>query len=220
MGEAWDSFVDGIREAGASVGTTLGEWVPKIIVALLILIVGRWLLRVIRSGIEKILMSKPAQAVFDRAGVTQALAPSETSAASLVASVVYAFLLLFLFLIVFQVLEIDTIVDLFERLIAVLPLIFVAVLIVLIAAAVANFVADLVRPYAEQRQVGWLPTAVRVIILIGGALAALDLLSIQFAEDIVKIVVAALGIALAVAFGVGGIDTAKKWWEKYATPSS
>lgn len=210
--------MDGLREAWASVGSALGEWVPKILLALLILIVGRWLLRIIRTGIERLLKTKGAQAVFDRAGVTQALEPSDTNAASLVASIVYAFLLLFLFLIVFQVLEIDAIVDLLERLIAVLPLIFVAVAIVLIAAAIANFVADLVRPYADERQVGWLPTAVRVVIIVGGVLAALDLLSIQFAEDIVKIIVAAIGVALAVAFGVGGIDTAKEWWQKYGKP--
>lgn len=218
MRDAWDSFVDGIANAGTSVGTALGEWIPKIVIALLILIVGRWILRFIRTWIEKLLKTRGAQAVFDRAGVSAALEPSDSNAASLLASVVYAFLLLFLFLIVFQVLEIQPIVDLFERLIAVLPLIFVAVVIVLVAAAVANFVADLVRPYADQRQVGWLPTAVRVVIILGGALAALDLLSIQFAEDLVKIVVAALGIALAIAFGWGGIETAKKWWEKYATP--
>jgi hypothetical protein len=78
-------------------------------------------------------------------------------------------------------------------------------------SAVGNFVADMVRPYAEQREVPWLPTAVQVLILLFGVLAALDLLEIRFAEDLVKIVTAGIVIAFAVAFGIGGIDTAKKW---------
>lgn len=81
-----------------------------------------------------------------------------------------------------------------------------------------SFVADLVRPYAEQRSVGRLPSVVRIVILVAGGLAALDLLEITFAEDIVKIATAAIGIAFAVAFGIGGIDTAKRWWGKYLSP--
>lgn len=45
-----------------------------------------------------------------------------------------------------------------------------------------------------------------------------DLLEITFAEDITKIVTATVGIAFAIAFGVGGIETAKKWWAKYLSP--
>ncbi len=48
----------------------------------------------------------------------------------------------------------------------------------------------------------------------------LDLLQIDFAEDIVKLVTAAFGVALAIAFGVGGIDAAKQWWAKYGTPGA
>lgn len=218
MSEAWDRFVDGIRDALQDLGNGLGEWLPKIVIALLVLVVGRWIVRTLRTWVEKLLETKAAQAVFDRAGMTAALEPSGRRPGALVALLVYAFLLLVLWLIVFKILEIAPIVDLLERLLAVLPLIFVAVALVLVAAAVANFVSELVRPYAEQRQIGWLPAVLRTVIIVFGALAALDLLEIRFAEDIVKILTAAAGIALAIAFGMGGIDTAKRWWAKYLTP--
>jgi len=218
MSEAWDRFVDGIRDAFESVGSGLGEWLPKIVVAVLVLIVGRWIVRTLRNWIGKALESQAAQTVFDKAGVTTALQPSGRSAAALVSVLAYAFLMLLLWLIIFQILEISPIVDLLQRLIAVLPLIFVAVALVLVAAAVANFVSDLVGPYAEERQIRWLPSAVRIVILLFGVLAALDLLEISFAEDIVKIATAAVGITLAIAFGIGGIDTAKQWWARYLAP--
>lgn len=216
MSDAWDRFVEGLREAFQNLGSGLGEWLPKIIVAILVLVVGRWVVRTLRTWVEKLLSTQAVKSVFDRAGVSTALEPSGKSAAGLVGTLAYAFLMLLLWLIVFQILEIDPIVDLLERLIAVLPLIIVAVALVLIAAAVANFVSDLVRPYATERGIGWLPTVVRVVIIVFGVLAALDLLEISFAENVVLILTAAAGVALAVAFGIGGIDTAKQWWQKAA----
>ena len=218
MSDAWDNLVQGLKDAFASVGTTLGEWIPRILVAVLVLIVGRWILRTLRTAIERLLDTPAARSVFDKSGITSALAPSGRKASSLVATVGYAFLMLLLWLIIFRILQIQPIEDLLERLIAVLPLILVAVALVIIAAAVGSFVADLVKPYAEQKSVSWLPSVVRIVILVAGGLAALDLLEITFAEDIVKIVTAAVGIAFAVAFGIGGIDTAKRWWGKYLAP--
>lgn len=218
MSGAWENFTGGIRDAFASVGSGLGEWLPKIIVALAVLIVGRWIVRTLRNWVGKLLESQAANTVFEKAGVNAALQPSGRRPAPLVATLAYAFLMLLLWLIIFRILEIDPIVDLLQRLIAVLPLIFVAVALVLIAAAVANFTTDLVTPYARERNINWLPSVVRVVILLFGVLAALDLLEISFAEDIVKIVTAAAGIAIAIAFGVGGIDTAKQWWGRYLAP--
>lgn len=218
MSDAWDRFVEGFRRAFEDLGAGLGEWIPKIIVAVGVLIVGRWIVRTLRTWIERLLKSQAANTVFEKAGLDAALEPSGRKPAGLVTMLAYAFLMLLLWLIIFQILEIDPIVDLLQRLIAVLPLIFVAVALVLVAAAVANFTKDLVEPYAAQRQIGWLPSVVRIVILVVGILAALDLLEITFAEDLVKIAVAAVGVALAIAFGVGGIDTAKRWWAKYLAP--
>lgn len=220
MSEAWDRFVSGLEDAFNGVGAGLGEWLPKIVVAILVLIVGRWVIRLMKGWVERILETQAAKTVFEKAGVTSALAPSQRTPGSLVATLAYAFLMLVLWLVIFQILEIVPIVALLTRLIAVVPLIIVAVALVLIAAAAANFVADLVRPYSAERNIGWLPTAVRIVIILFGVLAALDLLEITFAEDLVKITVAALGVAFAVAFGVGGIETARQWWGRYMAPRS
>lgn len=210
----WDQFVEGIE----SIGTTIADWAPRVILALIVLVVGRWILRLIRTWVEKLLSLPAIQGTFDRAGVSAAVSPGGRTPASLAAMIIYAFLMIALWLIVFNILQIETIVDLLERLLAWVPVVIVAAVVVLIAAAVANWAADLVRPYADQRDIPWLTTIVRVLIVIFGVLFAMDILNIQFAGDIAKILTAALGIAFAVAFGVGGIDTAKKWWERYLTP--
>jgi hypothetical protein len=218
MSDAWDNLVQGLKDAFGEIGSIAGEWLPRILWALVVLIIGRWILRTLRTAIERLLDLPAVNAVFDRSGLTGALEPSGTKPAKLVGTVAYALLSLLLWLVVVRILQIDSIEDLLQRLIAVIPLIVVAVALVIIAAAVGNYVADLVRPYSEENEVAWLPTAVRIVILITGVLAALDLLEITFAENVILITTAALGVTFAVAFGIGGVDTARKWWNKYFAP--
>lgn len=210
----WDQLLEGLE----SIGNTIAEWAPKILVALLVLVVGRWILRLIRRWTEKLLSVQAVQGVFDRAGVTRALAPGGRSPASLFATILYAFLMVGLWLVVFRILELETIVDLLERLLAWVPQVILAAVVIIIAAAVANWAADLVQPFGERRGVPWVAAVVRILIVIFGVLFAMDLLDMQFASEIANILTAAFGIAFAVAFGVGGIDTAKKWWERYLAP--
>ncbi len=102
--------------------------------------------------------------------------------------------------------------------VGVLPLLLLAAVIVILAAAVASWTADLVRPFAVDKRVPWLTWLIQISVIVFGLLFAMDLLDINFAEDVVRIVVFAASIGLAIAFGVGGIDAAKKWWAIYGTP--
>lgn len=214
------SFWDQLVAEFDSLGQLTAEWLPRIIVALLILIIGRWVLKWVRTLIEKFLKLGFMQAIFDRAGITSALAESDQTAAGITATIVYAYLVVVLWLMVVRVLQIQTLEDLLERFLAWIPVVLLAALIVVVAAAVASWVAGLVRPFAASKGVPWLTWVVQILIILFGVLFALDLLEISFAANITMILTAAIGIAFAIAFGVGGIDTAKKWWAKYLAPKS
>ncbi|MCB1246783.1 MAG: hypothetical protein KDB69_05935 [Acidimicrobiia bacterium] len=212
----WDRFLEEMR----SLGETLVEWAILIIIALAVLVVGRWLLQWLRKGVEKFLALPWLNPLWDRSGVAKALEPTTQTPASILASILYAYLMVMLWLVIVRILRITTIEVLLTRLLAWIPIVLLAGAVVLIAAAIANWTADLVQPFAADKGVGWLTVAVRVGIILFGALFALDLLRIQFAEDLVKIVTFAAGAAFAIAFGIGGIDTAKQWWAKYASPGA
>ncbi len=210
----WDRLVEELR----TVGENLAEWIVLIAVALIILIIGRWILKWVRRIVERVLGAAALDGVWKRSGVAAALEPSGHTPASITATIVYAYGLIVLALIVVRVLQLESIEVLLLRLLAWVPLLIIAAVIVIIAAAVANWTADLVRPFATNRGVPWLTWLIQIGIIVFGLLFALDLLNVSFAEDVVKIIVAAAGIALAIAFGVGGIDAAKAWWAKYGTP--
>jgi hypothetical protein len=212
----WDELVEELR----LLGETIAEWAVLIGIALLVLIVGRFILKWVRRIIEGLLGANFLQPVWERSGISGALEGTGQTPASITATVVYAYLWVALWLVVARILKLDTIVDLLERLLAFLPLLVLAAFVVIMAAAIGSWVADLVRPFARENHVGWLAWVVQVAIIVFGALFALNLLDITFASNIVLIVVAALGVAFAIAFGVGGIDTAKEWWARYGTPSA
>ncbi len=210
----WDSLVQRLQTLGENVI----EWVILIVVALVILVIGRWLIGLIRSWAEKLLSARALDPVWKRSGIAKALEGGEQTPASLVATLIYGYLMLALFLVVARVLQLTAIEGLLTRLLAWIPMLLLAAVIVIVSAAVASWASSLVRPFAERQGVPWLTTLVHIGVVVFGVLFAFDILDIDFAEDIVKILVAAAAIAGAIAFGVGGIDAAKRWWARYGTP--
>lgn len=214
-----DDFVDALTESLAGVGSAIGEWLPRIFAALLVLLVGLFIARWIRRIVKRLLEVEALSGFLDKIGIGEAVRNSGYSVADLGATVAYGFLALIVLLITSQTLGIDALTELLQNLIAWLPQLLVALIILAVAALVADFVANLIKPWAERRSFGWVDNAVRVGIIIFGLLTALDYLGIgAITNTLFTVVSGAAGIVLAIAFGVGGIDTAKRWWEKYAAP--
>ncbi|MCZ6505180.1 MAG: hypothetical protein O6834_04260 [Actinobacteria bacterium] len=211
----WDSLVDRLQEFGE----TVIEWAILLGITLVVLVIGRWLIGLVRKAIEVILGATALDGIWKRSGVAKALEEGNQTPASIVATVVYAYLMVGLFMIAARILELATIEALLIRLLAWIPLLLLAATIVIIAAAAGSWAAGLVKPFADEQNVPWLTYVVHVGVILFGLLFAMDLLRVTFAEDVVKIVIASTTIALAIAFGVGGIDAAKKWWAKYGSPS-
>jgi ABC-type multidrug transport system fused ATPase/permease subunit len=213
------SFWDTLRERLDQIGADIGNWVPKIIGAILILLIGLFIARIIRRIVKRILENDAVEGVLDKAGIGPALRNSGYSAASLGATLVYGLLAIIVLLLAATALEVQSLVDLLERLIGFIPVVFVAVILVVVAAAIGTFLADLARPWAQTHNNTWVPNAVRWGVIVFALLTAFDLVGIgQVSEDVRRAVLLAAGVAFAVAFGVGGIDTAKKWWAKYLSP--
>ncbi|MBT8193626.1 MAG: hypothetical protein KJP22_09515 [Acidimicrobiia bacterium] len=211
----WDTLTNRLEQIGADIG----NWVPKILGALIILLVGLFIARIVRRIVKKILENDAVEGVLDKAGIGPALRNSGYSAANLGATLVYGLMAIIVLLLAATALEVQSLVDLLERLIGFIPVVFVAILLVVIAAAIGSFLADLVRPWAETHNNNWVPTAVRWGVIVFALLTAFDLVGIgQVSEDVRRAVLLAGGVAFAVAFGIGGVDTAKKWWAKYLSP--
>ncbi|MBT8240814.1 MAG: hypothetical protein KJN63_06260 [Acidimicrobiia bacterium] len=214
------SFVDRLTESFKELGSGIGNFIPKLVVALLIIWIGSWLARIARKWLEKGLEKIGARKLTEAAGIEPMLGQAGTSGPRLVAQVLYYLVMIIFLQIATDVLGIDRLSALLDTLIAYLPLVVVAILILFVAGAVAGWAAGVVRPLAESRNMGWLADIVRWAIVVIGALAALDTLNFapSVTENIQATLLQWLPLSIlatgAVAFGIGGIDTAKKWWAK------
>ncbi len=212
------SFFDGLKDGLQEAGTAITDFLPKLIGALLILIVGWIIARIVRRIVRRVLQRVGINSAFDRAGLSGGLASAGYDGARLIATIVYVILLFVVLLLTAEALAVEQLSEQLSKLVGYLPLVIVATIIIVVTAWLGAFLSELARPWAESQGVGWVATAIRWALITFGIIASLNVLNV--AEEIVNtlftVVVAAAGLAFAVAFGVGGIDTAKLWWRKLA----
>jgi MFS family permease len=217
-----EGFFDGVKNGLNDAWESMLGFLPNIIGALIILFVGWIVARIIRRVLERVLKRFGLDRLLQRAGMTETLEESGLSASGVVAAIVYWMVLLSVFVLASETLGSVTLSTLLSDLVAYLPLVAVAVVILIIAAAIGNFVSELVAPWGENQNVPWAAAATRWAFLIFGLFAALNTLNV--AKDIVNslfiAVLATAGVGLAVAYGVGGIKTAEKHWSRLFGGSS
>lgn len=215
-------FVDQLSDSFSELGSDIGDFVPRLVVALLLLLVGHWIAKLIRrlltTGLEKV----GAGRLTEAAGVETTLHQAGTSGVALIGQVAYFLVFIVFVQIAAEVLGIDQLTSMLNNLIAYLPLVAVALLVLFVAAAIANWAARVVRPFAESRDLAWVSTAVRVGVLVVGVLAAFDTLNFapsvtsKIENTLLQYLPLSLLAAATIAFGVGGIKTAQQWWAKVA----
>jgi hypothetical protein len=209
-------FQGGIENAWSNVAT----FVPKLAAALLILIVGYFVAKLIARVLDRILERVGFDRVVERGGLRQALARSKYDPSDILAKLVFWTIMLFVLQLAFGVFGSNPISDLLRGLIAYLPNIFVAIVIIVIAAAIARAVTDLLSNLLSGMQGGQLlARGAGIAILVFAAFAALD--QLQIAPRIVTglwyAILAAVVGSVIVAVGGGGIRTMQRYWDQTAS---
>jgi hypothetical protein len=208
-------FQGGITNAWSDVAA----FVPKLVAALLILLVGYFVAKASSSILNKVLERVGFDRVVERGGVRQVLARSKYDASDILAKLVFWTVMLFVLQLAFGVFGPNPVSDLLGGLIAYLPNVFVAILIVVIAAAIARALTDLLSSLLGAVQGGQLiARGAGVAVLVLAVFAALD--QLQIAPRIVTglwyALLAAVVGSVVVAVGGGGIGTMQRYWERTA----
>jgi hypothetical protein len=209
-------FQGGVSSAWSNVIT----FVPKLAAALVIILVGYLLARVVASVLDKVLERVGFDRAVERGGLKQALAKSNYDPSDIVAKLAFWLIFLVTLQIAFGVFGPNPISDLLQGLIAYLPNVLVAIVIIVVAAAIAKAVTDLGSNLLSSVSGGpVMAKGAGIAILVFGAFAALD--QLQIAPRIVTglwyaILAIVVGSAV-VAIGGGGIKTMQRYWERTAS---
>ncbi len=189
----------------------LGEFLPKLIVAIAILVAGWLFAKIIRFAVVRALRAINFQVLTERAGVDGFLQQggAKTDTVDILGLLIYWLVILAALVVAFNGLGLTHVTDLLGKVTLFIPNVIVAVLVLAFGAYFARFIDATVTTFGknvELQDAELLGRLARFATLIFVVLIALDQISIGV--DIVRqsflILLAGVALALAIAFGIGG----------------
>lgn len=201
----------------------VGEFLPKLVLAAVVVIIGWLLAKAVRFAVERGLRAINFHVLGERAGIDGFLKQGgiRTDTVGILAILVFWLMVLAALIIGFNSLGLTYITDLLGRIAVFLPHVIVAVLILAFGSYFAQFVGSTVANYcrsAQVRDAELLGALARYAILTFVVLIALDHLSVggEIVRESFLIILAGVVLGLALAFGIGGQKRAgellERWW--------
>lgn len=195
--------------------TQLAGFVPQLLAALLLLFVGWILASLIRTGVVKLLDVLKFDELSQKTGIDAFLKQGNInlSLSRIVANLIYWLFILVMIVMVSNSLGLHAVAELFNRVVLYIPNIIVAILVLVFGVLLARFINRLVFAYLNNMGVEGaltLSTISEYAVIIFVIFVALEQLEIgtQLLTAAFQIGFGAIGLALALAFGLGGKDWA------------
>lgn len=201
---------EALLRAGSTLLERLAAYLPGILAAILLLVAGWILARILRALTKRALLL--VDAMLPRLGLPASVSHVRAARSSVVAgTIVFWVVLLFFAMAATQALGLKAFTDWIAKLIDYLPTLAVGLLILAAGWLASGFAADLVQatvPRLEPGQRGMLARIVRVTILAGAILVGADQIGIRvtFLAIFVGAIAATVGGGVALAVGLGSRD--------------
>jgi small-conductance mechanosensitive channel len=199
-------------------------FIPALIGALILLLVGWIVASIVKNIVLRILRAIHFDNLLARTGITGLMQRGgvRADAASIFAGLVYWFIFLIFVVAAAKALGVDAITTIVTAIVLFLPNVLVALIIIVIGALIARFVGDLVRTSVDAAGVsgaGILSGLARYAILAFAFILALNQIGVGAAivQTLFTAVIGGLSLAIAIAFGLGGRDTAKNIVDSWYT---
>jgi small-conductance mechanosensitive channel len=191
------------------------EYIPQLIGAIIILVVGYIVARILKAVGSRILQGIGFDGWMERGGIKQFLDRAQTreTPATVLGTLVFWFVFIIAITMAADALGIQQVSQVLAQLIAYIPSIIAAILILVLATLLANFLASIVRGATGSYL---LSNIARYAIIIYAAFAAITELGIavQLIAPTFLIILGAVALAAAIAFGFGAQNVARDIVEK------
>jgi hypothetical protein len=199
----------------------IGAFLPRLLLAAAILLVGWLLAKAARFALDRALRAMNFHVVSEKAGIDPFLREGggKIDTIGVLTLLVYWLIILVALMVAFNSLNLEHVTELISRVLLFVPRVMVAVLLLAFGAYFARFVGVAVGTYfrgigaAEAQLLGRFATLAIMVFVV---LIALDQLGLG---DVVRqtflILIAALALALALAFGLGGREHAARLLDRW-----
>ena len=197
--------------------TELARFIPQLLAALVLLFIGWLLAKIARTGIMRLLKLLNFDRVTERSGLESFLKQAEldVSVASILGNLVYWLIILVMIVTVANSLGLHMVADLFNKVVLYIPNVIVAILVLVFGTILARFINRIV--FAWLNNVGFsgaltVSTFSEYAMMIFVFFVALE--QLQIASELITaaftIAFGAVGLAFAIAFGLGAKDWAAR----------
>jgi small-conductance mechanosensitive channel len=191
-------------------------FLPQLIGAIVILIVGYIVAKILQAVVARGLKAIGFDGWMEQGGIKQFFDRAQTSEtpATVLGKLVFWFVFIITITMAADALGIQQVSQVLAQLIAYIPSIIAAILILILAALLANFLSGLVRGATGS---DLLASIARYAIIVYAVFAALTELGIavQLTAPTFLIVLGAVALAAAIAFGWGARNVAQDIVERY-----
>ena len=211
MQQQLDIFVASLT----SFWTQLASFIPQLLAALVLLFIGWLFANLLRTGLVKLLDVLKFDELSLKTGIEAFLKQGNIniSLSRLLANLVYWLVILVVIVTVANSLGLHAVAELFNRVVLYLPNIIVAILVLVFGILIARFINRLVFAYLNNIGVEGaltISTFSEYAVIVFVVFMALEQLQIgtQLLTAAFQIAFGAVGLALAIAFGLGGRDWA------------
>jgi hypothetical protein len=210
-------FLNLILEPLKEVSQKFFRFLPNLLAMLIIILIGIIAARVVRAVLQRLLKAINFDSWSDRMGLTSLMRKGDlwSKPSVAVGAFVYWFLIIVAFMAGLDALQVRAIDNLTSQFVLYLPRVLSAVLILVFGYIVTGFIGRAVLITAVNRGYHFsrlLAEAVRLLLVV--LFVAMALEQLQVAPSIVvaafSIIFGGIVLALAIAFGVGGVDAAKR----------
>ncbi len=215
-------FAPTLLEPGRAFLSKVALFLPNLLAALLILLGGWILAKFIRLLVFRFLLAIRFDVAGDRAGIDAMLARADIrqSPSELVAILVYWLTTLLFVITAINTLGLAAVAELLNRVLLYLPKVIAAVVVLILGLFFANFLSGVIRTAAASAglaEAQVLATIARYsLIVFTGAITLHELgVGAELVRAAFTIVFGAVGLALALAFGLGCKDLARDWVIRY-----
>ncbi len=214
------NFTDRLRQSLVQ----MGEYVPALLGALVILFAGYLLAKVVERGTERLLRRIHLNEALEKGGVMEAVerTGSNVLPSRVVSSLLFWLIMFGVIMVASTALGMSSLADVFSELVGYIPSVIAAIVIIIVGIVLGRFVGGLILASAGAVPGG--PTLARVgrwgivVLAIFMALQELGVAS-EIVTTAFAILFGAVALALALSFGLGNRELAgevtRAWYERY-----
>ena len=199
----------------------VGDFLPRLALALLVLFIGWMVAKMVRFAISKGLRRVNFNVVTERAGLDGFLRDGgiQTDSTEILALVFYWLVILISLVIGFNLLGLTYVTDLLSRILLFFPKVLVALLVLAFGTYFARFVGNAITAYCRNihlQDAELLGRVAQSAIVVFVVLIAIDQVGIggEIVRQTFLIILGGVVFALALAFGLGGKDWAADLLER------